>query len=310
MKEISQSQSELIVEASNEGLTQYPAAALEKDILLTEILFALRSEFVSEEHELQIVFGGGTSLVKGYSLLARMSEDLDFKIVHPTFSREELDRKALGVLRNSIQSVLSDLGFQILNSITRDSRRYFSFELDYASSMDTLVSLRSHILLEFTSSFIFPEPVRRNIQTLLYQDTTITNPYRFDFPCVSPLQTTAEKIIGILRKVETIKSGKNERLIRHLYDIHKVVKAGVDVSDLSKVISLAVTEDFSRYGAKYPAALKNDSFRFLRDSGNDLLEIPRLEAIYKTFVGNLTSGKAPTLAEVSQSFNLLLSGLN
>ena len=57
MKKISQQQAELIVAASNEGLTDFPPAALEKDILLTEVLFAIQNNNLYESNLLQPVFG-------------------------------------------------------------------------------------------------------------------------------------------------------------------------------------------------------------------------------------------------------------
>lgn len=309
MKKISQAQSDLIVDAVNEQLTRYPAAALEKDILLSEILMALRNRSTIAGNELQIVFGGGTSLVKGYSLLNRMSEDLDFKIVHPLLTRKELKRVDLGILRDSIEKILVALGFQVLEKFTRDSRRYFCFELGYESSMENLISLRNHILLEFTSSFIYPEKENRKIETLLYRDGALSNPYQFDFPCVTPLQTTAEKILGLLRKVEAITTGENERLMRHIYDIHQVVRNDFKPKELNEIIALAVAEDYARYPTNYPAELKNNPRKYLDQASTQLLSTPNLNQIYENFVSNLTSGSRTSLAEASQSLEMMIKNI-
>ena len=50
---------------------------IEKDYYATKILEKL-ANFVSLDHH--IIFSGGTSLSKGYGLIKRFSEDLDFEI--------------------------------------------------------------------------------------------------------------------------------------------------------------------------------------------------------------------------------------
>ena len=113
MKKISQQQAELIVAASNEGLTDFPPAALEKDILLTEVLFAIQNNNLYESNLLQPVFGGGTSLIKGFSIIRRMSEDLDFKIISRNQDPANLNKPELGLLRDSIRDTLEAEGFSI-----------------------------------------------------------------------------------------------------------------------------------------------------------------------------------------------------
>ena len=53
----------------------YPGSILLKDYWVCEILRALRSPFAGE-----FLFKGGTSLAKGWSLIERMSEDVDLLI--------------------------------------------------------------------------------------------------------------------------------------------------------------------------------------------------------------------------------------
>lgn len=78
MRGIGARQRDLIEDVVNEGLSLYPVSALEKDLHLSFILERLNSGQLEVPG---LVLCGGTSLVKGHKLIARMSEDMDFKVV-------------------------------------------------------------------------------------------------------------------------------------------------------------------------------------------------------------------------------------
>lgn len=63
---------ETIVEVRRTGLSELSSAIFEKDLLVTKILDLLQD---FNWDEFSIVFCGGTSLSKGYKLIARMSEE-------------------------------------------------------------------------------------------------------------------------------------------------------------------------------------------------------------------------------------------
>lgn len=309
MKKISKQQAELIVAASNEGLTHFPPAALEKDILLTEILHVLKTNNYYESQLLQTVFGGGTSLIKGFSIISRMSEDLDFKIIGQSRNPEEITRPELGRLRDSIQNALEQNGYLIKDTNTRDSRRYFKFILEYESAFEPIVSLRSNIQLEFTCSKVSLDPQLRKIATLLYRDSKLDDPFDFEFLCVHPTQTAAEKLVGLLRKFDEIQSGENDRLIRHVYDLHKLKQFGIDKENFTNAVLRAVDEDDARYKSSYPEDLKKDPVTFLNNSLVALLLIPNLNRIYESFVTELISGEQITLEAAKMSLKELVENL-
>ena len=80
MKTISTEQLSAVVEVDQLGLCELNPSILEKDLLITDVLGLLAA---FEWGEVQPVFCGGTSLSKGYGLIQRMSEDIDFKLVLP-----------------------------------------------------------------------------------------------------------------------------------------------------------------------------------------------------------------------------------
>ena len=309
MKKISQQQAEFIVAASNEGLTRFPPAALEKDILLTEILHAIKTNSYYESKLLQPVFGGGTSLIKGFSIISRMSEDLDFKIMAKNQNENLITSPELGLLRTSVQQVLEQNGYLIRESITRDSRRYFNFSLAYESAFEPIVSLRPSLQLEFTCSRISLDPQFRRVETLLYRDTALDDPYDFEFLCVNPTQTAAEKLVGLLRKVKEIQTRQNDRLIRHVYDLHQLKQHGLEEANFTDAVQRAIEEDYERYKPNYPEELKDDPVSFLRNSAMNLLSIHNLDQIYQSFVSELISGEYVPLKDALRSVVELVKNL-
>jgi predicted nucleotidyltransferase component of viral defense system len=306
MKTISQQEADLIVAASNEGLTNFPPAALEKDILLTEVLHAIKSNKLYKPNLLQPVFGGGTSLIKGFSIISRMSEDLDFKVISQNQAPTDLNKKELGLLRDSIRATLEAQGFSIEDEDKKNSRRYFNFELGYKSSFDSVTSLRSNIQVEFTCSLLSVTPQLSKISTLLYRDTNISNPYDFEVLCVDPSQTAGEKIIGLLRNVKDIQAGSDDRLVRHIYDLHLLKESGLNTKTFSGAIFAAVEEDFARFKTAYPEDLVNNTVDYLRKSLEDLIGIENLDAIYQAFVTDLISGLPVPLETALRSLRQLV----
>ena len=98
----------LVAESSLGGIT---TSLLEKDEHLTDALraiFALKFEYVD------LVFCGGTSLSKAHSLIERMSEDADLKVVlteaGKLLSRSALKRYLGDEVRKNVAEALSKIG--------------------------------------------------------------------------------------------------------------------------------------------------------------------------------------------------------
>ena len=63
-----------------QGLSRLRPEIFEKDLMITKVLGLLK---IFDWGEFAIVFCGGTCLSKGYNLIERMSEDVDFRIIVP-----------------------------------------------------------------------------------------------------------------------------------------------------------------------------------------------------------------------------------
>ena len=145
MRGIDARQRDLIQDVSNEGLSSYSISALEKDLHLGSILglFRLRHADLPE-----IVLCGGTSLVKGHKLIARMSEDMDFKVSVSSDSSNNKRASFLSRLKEQISTLLAEEGFVVENVSAHNRNSFFSIELRYSPAFTIEAALRPHILLE------------------------------------------------------------------------------------------------------------------------------------------------------------------
>ena len=98
---------------------------------------------------MRLVFSGGTSLSKGFGLIQRFSEDLDFKVILPEtgFNRNECRsyrRQLVDAIRQgSSEWSLNDDDIQSYNE-----GRFFNCQITYQQNFAPVMALRPHIKLE------------------------------------------------------------------------------------------------------------------------------------------------------------------
>jgi Nucleotidyl transferase AbiEii toxin, Type IV TA system len=144
-------------------------AFTEKDWYTQHILGVIH-RFESDEFE--PVFSGGTSLSKGYRLIERFSEDIDFRVkpLQPGLTRSVRssyqDRLVAEVLESS-----SDLSLA-REVYKRDRSNFLKFQIAYPSQFSGINALRPFIQVEM--SFDEPpllEPSMRPLSSLVNQFT-------------------------------------------------------------------------------------------------------------------------------------------
>ena len=102
------------------------------------------------------------------------------------------------------------------------------------------------IRLEFTLSIVDPIPKILQTQSILFRELGLPEDYSETY-CVSKEQTLAEKIVGLLSKVDLITTGADDRLVRHISDIHKITLSTYDPESFIKSFENAVEEDLRRF---------------------------------------------------------------
>jgi len=209
-------QPELIQDGVNEGLSPFSFAALEKDLHLSFILERL----ISSRSELpELVLCGGTSLVKGYKLISRMSEDMDFKVAVGSDLSKNQRSSFLSRLKGHISSLLEDEGYSVERVTAHNQNGFFSVEVAYSPAFTLEAALRPYILLEFTAEEPFLPPVICQTTSLLGL-TASEEPHSVSFPCLHVAETVAEKSVAFLRKSRSSQSppaeSRDRRLVRHV----------------------------------------------------------------------------------------------
>src|ERR1700710_1224971 len=98
-----------LVEAVAQRLSTAPGL-IEKDWHVTRALEVL----AAFDHDGAIpAFGGGTSLSKGWDLIKRFSEDIDFKVAMPARTSRSQVKKARSVYRERVLGGLTAAGFVV-----------------------------------------------------------------------------------------------------------------------------------------------------------------------------------------------------
>lgn len=302
MRRISNEQARLIREVVAEHTVGYPPAALEKDLHLTAILRALSLQ--TNQH-LNLVFGGGTSLVKGYRLFDRMSEDLDFKFqIEETASKSKL-RKLIAKYRGNLYSLVESLGYKVVNAESNNEYRHFVFDLSYENAFDPIVSLRPNLKLEFYYGQLIAPSTIQPISSLL--DISLnTAQAGFDMQCINMNQTGGEKVIGLLNRFYSAQNNENTRLIRHMHDVYFITKSGRDIFQITDLFPKILDEELKRYANRL-SALVRDPSGYLTKNLEILVADQNLSSLYNQFVNELTLSSAPSMEEARNSFVELAS---
>jgi hypothetical protein len=94
-------------------------------------------------------FSGGTSLSKGWELIKRFSEDIDFKVAEPPAASASAARRARSNYRRRMFYALTSAGFALEGAPeVRNDSRFFATDLSYGAQFGAGQGLRPHIRIE------------------------------------------------------------------------------------------------------------------------------------------------------------------
>jgi hypothetical protein len=113
-------------------------------------------------------FSAGTSLSKGWELIKRFSEDIDFKVAEPPPPSRSAGRRARGDHRRCLLEDLTAGGFLFEGApeIGNDNR-FFAADLAYAAQFGAEPGLRPHIRIEISFRAPALPLVERPIRSLV-----------------------------------------------------------------------------------------------------------------------------------------------
>lgn len=225
-----------------------PAAAIEKDFWVTEILNILFSLPYADK----MVFKGGTSLSKVWGVIQRFSEDIDIAIDRSMFGIEgDVTKKQLKKLRKASSvfvrdTLASDLVTAVENAglnkfvtvvADRDGEGDATYpeprqiHIFYTSVLPLEVKtyLRDEVLLEVGARSLFEPTAKASVDSFVATEFPHLTSRDAEVQMVAAIaeKTFLEKAF-LLHELFTTDGCRNaNRKSRHLYDLCKLIEAGI-----------------------------------------------------------------------------------
>jgi hypothetical protein len=196
-------------------------------------------------------FSGGTSLSKGWELIKRFSEDIDFKVGEPVPASASRARRERTAYRHRILDKLMSAGFELVEEPdVGNESRFFSADLAYGAEFGAGQGLRPHIRVEMTFQAPALSPVARPIGSLI-AIAERQPPEVAGFPCVDPVETAADKPSALAWRVharDRARPDDDPTIIRHLHDLAALEKQVFSAVRFPELVLAAAAADVGRGG--------------------------------------------------------------
>jgi predicted nucleotidyltransferase component of viral defense system len=271
---------------------------VEKDWYAMRIIASL---IAVNDFGVQLVFSGGTSLSKGFGLIKRFSEDLDFKVILPEANPT---RKQCSTYRNKIVEVIRGSSSEWSLSgepKPENENRKFTLLIRYKENFEIPAALRPYIKLDV--NFILPTlPVeQRPLQSFIAQ--AMDQPPEVPLmACVSPIETAAEKLSALTWRVLSRNRGSEKddpSLIRHLYDLTALRDVIFNYSNFSDLVVGVIGKDIENDRGKIKS-LANSEVELLQKMLLTLEDDSLYANEYQQFVTGMSyavEDECPTFSE-------------
>lgn len=204
----------------------------------------------------QPTFSGGTSLSKGWGLISRFSEDIDFKVAMPATAT----RQNRSDYRQTVLTALQAAGFILCEPpLVGNNSSFFRADFNYPSifPLPTDKGLRPHLRVEMSFDAPALAPVQRPLQSFVAQAQQQA-PEVAAFPCVSPVETAADKLSALAWRACTRdrqSKGDDPTIIRHLHDLAALEGQVATAAEFLTLLKQKAEADSNRGGGGAPADL-------------------------------------------------------
>ncbi|OGT48100.1 MAG: hypothetical protein A3E82_07030 [Gammaproteobacteria bacterium RIFCSPHIGHO2_12_FULL_38_11] len=244
------------------ALLGIPADFVRKDYFVTQVIHALTK--INDEY-FELIFQGGTSLSKGYQVIKRMSEDVDFRVTQKSKKitlGKEARRKKLRDFRYTLISTLKNIGFAISDEDTRVlyEGRFMSIQAKFPDS-EKIAYLKPHIAIDCFFSELTLTPITKDITTLI--KTTLGNEcdhLTLPISCIALDETAAEKWVALTRRIaNTQKKSRlsDKDLVRHLYDLYQLKTNGLLTGAYTLLVHKIIEKDKAQFKKLNDAYIEN-----------------------------------------------------
>lgn len=202
-------------------------AFVEKDWHAVRLLGAINQRFLAPPVP---VFGGGTSLSKGYGLIERFSEDLDFRLdpQSPNVGGRSIWRDFRRRLTEGVEEID---GLHVDTDSIEKGSSFFKLSVRYDNLFKVPDSLRPHLQLEF--SYNRPRRKTQRLRISSFIALYSRAEPETEVPCVAPAETAADKLCALTWRVlarDRNSVHDDPTIVRHLHDL----RALLDVIELDE----------------------------------------------------------------------------
>ena len=252
-----------LVERVADNLLTEPSL-VEKDWHVTRAIGVLAD---LDHGDVKPAFSGGTSLSKGWHLIKRFSEDIDFKVSVPAAASRSKDRGRRRLYREQILTGMQAAEFELSGTVLKaDEDRFFAADFTYPSEFGAGQGLRPHLRLEMTMQPTTLPPVDRPIRSLI-AELQQHPPEVAAFACVDAIETAADKLSALAWRVCTRQHGAandNPTIVRHLHDLAALESHVAASSAFVPLVKQAAAADAGRGGGGAPA-IASERFAMMLD---------------------------------------------
>ncbi len=299
-----------VLRSQSVSLQPLEPSILEKEVMVKDVVLEVAK--VGGDQGFQLIFSGGTSLSQGWGIIERISEDVDFRVIAPSFPSKNSKSKALSRLKAELGRALREAGFEINGEIIgRDSNRYIRAAVVYESAFTTdAPSLRPYIKVELMEVDRPFNIEHREVRDILERHRVGQQLQSQPVPMVSLPNIISDKVISYLRRTAEHKANPelsyryDPRLVRHLYDVHSI--ASTDSSVVARAAPIFVdtlAQEARQYGGERFPVFRERPLSVLRNELNLLKTDPEAVNNYAVFVNDLVYGARPSFSDVSKTFH-------
>lgn len=283
-------------------------ALVEKDWYVIRALAAVASV---DTGDFRLVFGGGTALSRAHKLTARMSEDVDLKIVRD----KPPSRGELRKLRTAITDALLGAGFEFdpeneKHRVSMYKGHYTKYQLPYKALAEGKGILRPDVQIETSVWPLWRAAVEKPVSSFI-AEAYGRDPELPKITCSSVVETAAEKFVALTWRAGSelagLRDGRDPTLVRHIYDLH-MIRDAYDMTEAATLAHEVMLADAATRGDSFPAWKKDplgETLRAIEGIPKDNVFIDG----YANFQRDMVYGERPDFTTAMRTLNTLANHL-
>ena len=201
------------------------------------------------QDNLALVFSGGTSLSKGYGLIRRFSEDLDFKVGLP---EDGITRSTRRNYRRAIVEAIradGDWTLEDRDVLSANESSFFRCQIAYPTHFAVAAALRPRLQLEVTFASPALAPEERWLRSFI-AEVREERPEVPRINCVAPAETAADKISALTWRVLDQGTRNDHTLVRHVHDLAALAPLAMVHEEFPELLHQRLGDDAARGAVK------------------------------------------------------------